>query len=668
MIGYNERHLTKNGKPWFPVMGEIHYSRLPAEEWRDALLKMKAGGVSIASSYVIWIHHEEIEGVWENSGNLDLGAFIKTAGECGLLVFLRIGPWAHGEARNGGFPDWLLKKGFEPRTNDERYFAAVEKHFKRIAEEAKGLLWNDGGPVIGLQIENEYGHCGGLTGEAGEAHMRRLAEIARNCGLEAPLATATGWGGAVVGGLLPVMGGYCEAPWDPRLTEIEPSGNFLFSQERNDHDIGSDFAQGERLTFDQSIYPFLTAELGGGLQVTDHRRPVAKAQDAAAMSIAKLGSGAAMLGYYMYHGGVNPVGKLSTFQESKETGSPNDLPVKNYDFRAPLGGFGQVGGSFYEIRRIAMFLADFGEDLALMDVCIPPESPADPADFGRLRHSVRSLGSQGYVFFNNYARRKTPHFKGVSIAVNGRALPKFDVLPGSYGFYPFNMPVSGGTILFAEASPLCRIGSTTVLYGNNVVALGDPDILAITPEESLKACKLKLGAERLAICNGLIVEDRTGSFILSEESLILKLFPAPARHPAGFELVGDEGSFTVYKKILPKDQASCSIKDEGGGRFSIHFQSLDPQACDYALRIKYRANKAKALVGGELAYDDFYADGNWQFGLKRLGYPERLDIELEPLSESTPIYLERWPKLDNGVANSLDEASLSRIWKVPLAF
>jgi hypothetical protein len=422
------------------------------------------------------------------------------------------------------------------------------------------------------------------------------------------------------------------------------------------------------LTFDQNLYPFLTAELGGGLQVTDHRRPVAAGQDAAAMSIAKLGSGAAMLGYYMYHGGVNPEGKLSTFQESKATGSPNDLPVKSYDFRAPLGGSGQVNSSFYELRRIAMFLADFGEDLNTMDVFLPPENPTDPADFAHFRHSVRTDGSRGYIFFNNYSRRKMPYFEGVSISVNGRALPKFDVRPGKYGFYPFNMPVKGGTILFAEASPLCRIGSTTILYGNNIVALGDPDILAISPEDSLKACKLRMGGERLAICNGLIVEDYTGSFILAEDNITLKLYPAPAKHPAGFDLIGDEGSFTVYKKVLPKDQASCETNKKGEGSYQLSFQSIDPLAYDYALRIKYRANKAKALLGGKLVYDDFYADGNWHIGLKRLGYPEALDIELEPLLKSTPVYLDAWPELENGYANSIDEVAVSRVWKVPLSF
>ena len=98
--------------------------------------------------------------------------------------------------------------------------------------------------------------------------METLTEMAKEIGFNVPFYTATGWGGARTGGLLPVMGGYCDAPWDPRTTEIEPSGNYIFTYERNDHDIGSDHGIGEGTTFDYSKFPYLTAELGGGLQMT----------------------------------------------------------------------------------------------------------------------------------------------------------------------------------------------------------------------------------------------------------------------------------------------------------------------------------------------------------------------------------------------------------------
>ena len=317
-------------------MGEIHYSRYPKEYWKESIYKMRAGGVEVVSSYVIWIHHEEIEEEYDFTGNRDLRGFVETLKECKVKMLLRIGPWCHGEVRNGGFPDWLLKKNWKLRTNDLDYLEEVKKFYFQVYTQVDGLLHKDGGPIIGVQIENEYGHVGGLKGEEGEQHMRTLARLAKEVGFDVPIYTATGWGGAVTGGLLPVMGGYCDAPWDSSLTEIAPSGNYIFTYERNDHNIGSDYGFGYGITFDINKFPYLTAELGGGLQVTHHRRPVAHAKDIGAMSMVKLGSGVNLLGYYMYHGGTNPKGKLTTLQETKATGYPNDLPELNYDFRAPI--------------------------------------------------------------------------------------------------------------------------------------------------------------------------------------------------------------------------------------------------------------------------------------------------------------------------------------------
>ena len=108
--GFTNKFLTKDEKPWFPIMGEIHYSRYPAKYWKESINKMKAGGVDIISAYVIWIHHEEIENQYDFSGDRNLREFVKSIKDCNSKMLLRIGPWIHGETRNGGFPDWLLKK------------------------------------------------------------------------------------------------------------------------------------------------------------------------------------------------------------------------------------------------------------------------------------------------------------------------------------------------------------------------------------------------------------------------------------------------------------------------------------------------------------------------------------------------------------------------------
>ena len=259
----------------------------------------------------------------------------------------------------------------------------------------QGYLLKDGGPIIGVQIENEYGHCGGLQAEDGEAHMRRLKELAVKAGFEVPYYTATGWGGAATGGLLPVLGGYCDAPWDPRITEIEPSVNYVFTRESNDLNFGSDQRKGEDLTWSCDKFPYLTAELGGGIQVTKHRRPVASNRDIGAMTLTKLGCGANLLGYYMYHGGTNPHGKRSTLQESRETGYPNDLPEYSYDFNAPIREYGQISDTALELKLYAMFLHDFGEEFCRMDTYLTEENPEDPNDVSRMRTAVRRNGSSG---------------------------------------------------------------------------------------------------------------------------------------------------------------------------------------------------------------------------------------------------------------------------------
>ena len=167
--------LILNGKRWMPVTGEFHYSRYPKDEWRQELLKMKAGGVDTISTYVFWIHHEEIEGQWDWSGRRSLRQFVQLCQELGLKVIVRCGPWDHGEVRNGGFPDWLVHKGWDLRSNNTNYLAAVEVLYGQISRQLSGLLWKDGGPVIGIQLENEY--------DGPAEHLLALKRLAHRVGL-----------------------------------------------------------------------------------------------------------------------------------------------------------------------------------------------------------------------------------------------------------------------------------------------------------------------------------------------------------------------------------------------------------------------------------------------------------------------------------------------------
>lgn len=312
-IDVTSLYFERASEPWLPVMGEYHFSRASRADWKRELLKMKAGGVDIVATYLFWIYHEEEEGKFDFSGYLDIRAFVEDCAAAGMEVVLRIGPWAHGECRNGGFPDWLVKKPYKLRDNNAEYMEKVEIWYRRIYDEVKGLFYKDGGNIIAIQLDNE------LVDNA--EHLAALKKLAVEIGYDVPLYTVTGWNSAAgakisVDEVVPVFGGYIEMPWDSSLEELPPSIHYFFNRMRNDSAIGTDLiakteSDGWQLPYER--YPFATCELGGGCENTHHRRAIIQPMDIYALSLVKLGCGNNLIGYYMCHGGTNKLGKLSTF-------------------------------------------------------------------------------------------------------------------------------------------------------------------------------------------------------------------------------------------------------------------------------------------------------------------------------------------------------------------
>lgn len=728
-ITFDPVSIIVDGKRWFPMMGEMHFSRYPHQYWDEELAKMKAGGIDIVSLYVIWIHHEEIQGEFDFTGDRNLREFMEAVKRSGLYSILRIGPWAHGEARNGGFPDWLLEdaknRGYETRTDAPEYLEHVRTFYEKTYEQAKGFFLKDGGPVIGIQIENEYGHCGGKNGEEGEQHMKTLLAMAKEIGFEAPIYTATGWGGAVTGGMLPVMGGYCEAPWDQRLTEIEPSGNYIFTRERNDHNIGSDHGLGVGITFDMDKFPYLTAELGGGLQVTRHRRPIATSTDTGAMSMTKLGSGANLLGYYMYHGGTNPKGKLTTLQETRETGYPNDLPEYSYDFNAPIREYGQMEDTYREVRLLATFIRDFGDDLTDMEYTQQPGNPEKPEDLTSLRTAVRYKSvtgkdgktyPKGYLFVNNYQRRykMASHKDQALSALTGdgeqilATFAKRDIEDGDYFFYPFNMEIGESARLTVDATPVCIIRDfdkaehdAYIFYTDNDREIsadvkGDLDgnvIVTLTRSEALHAVKVMIdGREHLIISEGDAVTDRDGNVELycqvsdgeKTKRPTFRCFPALENVPAGFT-VKSEGkaadsfatgdAFALYEMV---DDIRCDCKAGlskiSDSQYSIRVPGSSGDADELFLIVDYEAESARMCRGEDVMTDSFYTGQEWEIGLKR--YFDKwgrgdgsfdLTCELEPLEENAAIYIQDWPKMENGIACRINNIHLIAQYRIKIS-
>ena len=178
-----------DGQPLQIISGEIHYPRIPREYWRDRLRRARAMGLNTISTYVFWNLHEPKPGVYDFSGQLDVVAFVRTAQEEGLYVILRPGPYVCAEWDLGGLPAWLLA---DPkivlRSSAEEFLGPAERFTQRLGRELAPLQITRGGPIVAVQVENEYGSFGN-----DKEYLKRILAAIKNAGLgEVLLYTADG--------------------------------------------------------------------------------------------------------------------------------------------------------------------------------------------------------------------------------------------------------------------------------------------------------------------------------------------------------------------------------------------------------------------------------------------------------------------------------------------
>lgn len=466
VLGINNRYLTLDNEPWMPVMGEIHFVRLPRSEWAGALARIKASGVDVVATYLFWNYHEETPGAFNCSGERDVRAFVEEAQRHGLKVVVRLGPWAHGEVRYGGLPDWIVRE-LPTRGSDPRYMSFVDRYWAQIGEQLTGLLWKDGGPIIGVQLENEYN----LTGETqGRKHIADLKALALRHGFDVPFYTVTGWDGAVYprGEVVPVFGGYPDEPWGRTADRLPPKETYAFRfDSRVSGNLGAQ-TRGSRGDADPDIpnTPFLGAEYGGGVPTMYRRRPVIVPDDIAAMLPVQLGSGVNLYGYYMYHGGRNLIGR-TTLEEKTSIGGYNDVPIIDYDFQAPFGGYGEAGEVASYIRPFHYMMHSYGAALAPTTVRKPATTPDATDDLATLRWSARSNGDNAFVFVNNYVRQYRMEEQAgtrFTLALPG-GMVTFPSKPvtvpsGAYFIWPVGLDLGGQTLSWASAQPVTRIDTS----------------------------------------------------------------------------------------------------------------------------------------------------------------------------------------------------------------
>ncbi len=638
-IDVASKYFVRNGKPWIGIMGEYHFSRGDCREWRRELAKMKAGGITVVASYLFWIHHEEIEGEFNFTGNNDLHAFVEACHEIGLDVFLRIGPWAHGECRNGGFPDWLYQKAPVQRQNDPTYLFYVRRFYEKVYEQVQDQLYSKGGNIIGMQIENELV----LQYE----HLGTLKQIAKEIGYDVPIYTVTGWG--YDGGtrfppdeFVPVFGGYCEGPWFEHKKKLPPSTHSFFISMRNDGDIGADLladtaGAAGRWRIPYKRYPFATCEMGGGIQVTHHRRPIIKPMDIYSLSLVAFGCGNNLIGYYMFHGGTNPIGKLSTMQETKETGYPNDYAVLSYDFQAPLSEFGEVRGQYRLLNMLHLFAQDFGDVIAPMET-VEATDTIDRYDTTSLRYAMRTDGNSGFVFVNHYQRlTNLADLHDIVLDTDTVQFPPIDVCGDISFFMPFHMDLCGTTLRYATAQPLCRVGDTfffaeiagiqpqfclndgTVLQPtpglDSAVSVGNATIVVLTAEQATYARKL---SGKLYIGDDCDLYEMDGQLTtVAGGDFSYHLWSGTAFEPHSLQAAFTPARLTAEPTNEPFEPPYLRELTMNGHRART-WKTLSVTSADGFVEIPDACDVAQIYADGKMVADNYYIGVPWRVPTKLL--------------------------------------------------
>lgn len=454
-IRINNLYLEEGGIPQLPVMGEIHYNRMDSRYWRDALLKMKASGIDIVATYCIWSLHEEFEGELSWEGHLNLRRFIELCKELDMKVHLRFGPYCNAEIKNGGLPDWIVNnKNLITRSNDPLYLEYTRRWYQAVYDQVKGLLWKDGGPVMALQLENEYVRPGMIV-----SHLLNLKKMAVEIGFDVPLYSMTHWMDSEYpkGEIVPYAGFYIEAPWTASGKNEIPTSNFeFFTYNRLSDNIGTDIIKiegdVESLSGENNDSPFFTCEIGVGTTAFYQRRAVVPEEMAGENINLRLGCGANMMGYYMYTGGTNPVGKISTYQSSG--------PRISYDYQAPIREFGTLGTVMQETKKYNYFMNDFGTALAPAVAYLPTTNQ----DRDNLQWAVRLNGNTGYLFCSNYLyKHSRKDYKNVQFSIKLKdetiRIPrqKVTVKNGTYFLWPFNQELSNVLLKYSTTQPVCSL-------------------------------------------------------------------------------------------------------------------------------------------------------------------------------------------------------------------
>lgn len=319
MLTYDGKQLLLDHQPIQLISGAIHYFRSMPEDWKDYLTKLKACGFNTVETYLPWNLHEPEEGVFNFDGLANVIEFFEIAHSLGMYVIARPSPYICAEWEFGGLPYWLLKdRNLQIRTYDEKFLEKVDTYYDELIPKLVPLLCTNGGPIIAMQIENEYGSFGN-----DKKYLTYLKDALIKRHVDVLLFTSDG-------------------PTDMMLTggmveDVLPTVNFGSRPKES-------FAKLEQHAGD---VPHIVMEYWNGWfdhwKEEHHTRDV---DDAVDIFKEMLHSGASV-NFYMFHGGTN-----FGFYNGANFGDKYEPTITSYDYDAPLTEAGDITEKYKKLKQI----------------------------------------------------------------------------------------------------------------------------------------------------------------------------------------------------------------------------------------------------------------------------------------------------------------------------
>ncbi|KAG5330188.1 BGAL galactosidase, partial [Acromyrmex heyeri] len=395
-VDYENNKFLLDGKPFQYISGSFHYFRTPRQYWRDRLRKMRAAGLNAISTYVEWSLHEPEPGQFNWTGDADLVNFLNIAQEEDLFVLLRPGPYICAERDMGGLPYWLLREvpNINLRTKDADFVRYATLYLNEILNKIRPLLRGNGGPIIMVQIENEYGSYYACDTE----YMDMLKEVfVKKVGNKALLYTTDGAAASLLRCGF-VSGAYATVDFG---TANNVTNSFLSMR----------LYQPRGPLVNSEFYPGWLTHWGEPFQRIKTEAVVKSLEEMLALG--------ASVNFYMFYGGTN-FGFTSGANGGAGVYSPQ---LTSYDYDAPLTEAGDPTPKYFAIRDV------IGRYLPLPNMSLPTASPK---------------GNYGPVLLEPVLKLLDSRSPFVVIRATGDQPKTFEALSVNQGFvlYETNLPPS----------------------------------------------------------------------------------------------------------------------------------------------------------------------------------------------------------------------------------